>query len=444
MIKNMTKGTPVRLILGFALPMLVGNIFQQVYNIADAAIVGRFVSAEALAAVGASGSTTFFLISFLMGLTNGASIIMSQCFGCGMYDEMKKSVTGLAYILAVFSVLITILGIAITNPILHLLNTPSGIFEDAATYLRIQFTGVIGIAVYNGCAALLRSLGDSKTPLYMLIIASITNVVLDLVFIVNLNMGVAGAALATVVSQVLSAGLCIVYIAKYKKKLSIENLPTRPEKRMVIKIFRLGIPTALQSSLIALGGMSVQSLVNSFGAQTMAAYTAASKIDSMAIQPIVSVATALSVFTGQNVGIGNLERIKTGLRQTLCVMLGICVTIAVLIVIFRTGLLTLFLKGADKSIEIGATYIAIIGIAYVIAGVMQTYLNVIRGAGDVNFSMIAGIVELGTRILFAYLLAYIMKSETGIWIATPLSWGMACSITVMRYYSGKWKTKKVI
>lgn len=444
MVKNMTEGSPVKLITAFALPMLIGNIFQQVYNLADAAIVGRFVSADALAAVGASGSTTFFLISFLMGLTNGASIIISQCFGCGAYQDMKKSVTALLSIMAVFIVLITGIGLLITEPVLRLLNTPAEIFPDAAAYLRIQFAGVLGVAVYNACAALLRSLGDSRTPLYMLIIASFTNIILDLLLILQFHMGVRGAALATVISQLLSSALCVAYIIRRREQLRLSHLPLRPDKRMVIKIFRLGIPTALQSSLIALGGMSVQSLVNSFGATTMAAYTAASKIDSMAIQPVVSVGTALSVFTGQNMGRNDIQRIQTGLKQTLFVMLGICMVIAALIVIFRFPLLGLFLKGSDEALQIGARYISIIGIAYIIAGIMQSFLNVIRGAGDVNFSMIAGITELGTRIVFAYVLAWILHSSTGIWIATPIAWGTACLITVLRYLSGRWQTKRVV
>lgn len=446
MAKNMTEGKPINLIISFAFPMLIGNIFQQFYNLVDAAIVGKYVSANALAAVGATGSTTLLLLSLIMGLTNGASIIMSQCYGSGFYRELRRSVTALIYIVGIIAIIISVFGFFASGHILKLLNTPPEILHDSTTYLKIMFLGVTSLALFNGCSALLRSLGDSKTPLMILIIASIINIGLDLLFVLKFNMGVMGVGLATLISQFVSALICLTYIIKHRNALHIDNIPRFADKEMVKKVFKLGIPTAFQGSLIALGGMSVQSLINSFGAVTVAAYTASSKIDSMAIQPIVSIATALSVFTGQNMGADNTDRIKKGLKQTLLVMLCLCVTLAVTILIFRTQILSLFLDRteASESIRIGSIYLSIIGIAYISAGVMQSFLNVLRGAGDVNFSMVAGIVELITRIVFAYLLSHIMGTSTGIWIATPISWITACVITVIRYRTGKWTKKKVI
>lgn len=440
MVKNMTEGSPVRHILLFALPLFIGNIFQQIYNFADAAIVGRFVSANALASVGASGSTVFLLISLLMGLTNGASIIISQSFGRGVYADMRRAVSSLYILVTVLSLIIGFVGFVLCTPLLRLLNTPEGIISDASQYLKILFCGVPMMALYNSGSAVLRSMGNSTTPLYMLIISSIINVLLDLLFIVWLGLGVCGAAYATVTSQVICAVMCTGYIYVKRKDLYLDGMTFKKDMGMMSRIFRMGVPTALQSSLIALGGMSVQSLVNSFGEMTMAAYTAANKIDSIAIQFVVSIGMALSVFTGQNIGAGRLDRIRECLKKALVIQVVMCSVIAVVIVCLRKYLLGVFLdESASEAVAIGSRYISIIAIAYVSAGIMQSFLNVIRGAGDVNFSMIAGIVELITRIIFAYLLAGLMHSPTGIWIATPVAWITACVITVLRYKSGKWK-----
>jgi len=408
--------------------------------------VGRYVSADALASVGAAGSTVLLLISLLMGLTNGASIIISQYFGSERYDDMKKTVTALIYITIFLSAVITVIGITGADYILIMLNTPGEIIEDAGAYLKILFGGVVTMAVYNSCSAFLRSVGDSKTPLYMLIAASVFNVGLDLLFVIKFNMGVKGVGYATVIAQSISAIGSLIYLIRNKKRLYIESIPKLPEKEMIFKIIKIGVPTALQSSLIAIGSMSVQSLVNSFGSATIAAYTAANKIDSMAIQPIVSIGTAMSVFTGQNIGAKNFERITKGLKQVLICMIGLSVFLAVIIVSFRTHILTIFLDPAKdiESINIASKYLCIIAAAYVSASVMQSFINVLRGAGDVNFSMTAGIVELAVRIVFAYLLVHFMRTQTAVWIATPIAWVSACILTVIRYFSGKWKSKPVM
>lgn len=302
------------------------------------------------------------------------------------------------------------------------------------------------MGVYNSCSAFLRSVGDSRTPLYMLIAASMINVGLDLLFVIKFDMGVKGVALATLAAQSVSAGASLVYIFCQREKLYIEYIPPFPQKDMLVRIIKIGVPTALQSSLIAIGGMSVQSLINSFGENTIAAYTAANKIDSMAIQPIVSAGTAMSVFTGQNIGAGKTERIKTALRQVIVLMICMSGILALTIVCFRKVILTIFLDPDTdfESISIASEYLCIIAAAYVSAAVMQSFLNVLRGAGDVNFSMAAGIVELSVRVVFAYMLVHFMKTQTGIWIATPVAWISACILTIIRYMSGKWKTKTVV
>lgn len=440
MVKSMTEGSPIKHILLFAVPLFIGNIFQQIYNFADAAIVGRFVNANALAAVGASGSMLGLLVSLIMGLTNGASIIIAQVFGRGVYKDLRRAAGSLYLVSFILSFVIGAVGFCLSTPILRLLNTPDNILKDASMYMKILFCGVPAMAIYNAGSALLRSLGNARTPLYMLIISSIVNVALDLLFIVVFKQGVAGAAYATVASQIICAVMCSVYIYAKRKSMYLEGMTFRADKMMITKIFQMGVPTALQSALICLGGMSVQSLVNSFGEMTMAAYTASNKIDSIALQCLVSIATSLSVFTGQNIGAGKLDRIRECLKKVLVLQVCMCSALAVIIVILRKQLLGMFLdESASEAVLIGSKYISIIAVAYVSAGIMQSFLSVIRGAGDVNFSVVAGLVELAVRIVFAYLLANIMHSSTGVWIATPIAWVTACILTVLRYKSGKWK-----
>lgn len=443
-MKNMTEGRPLSLILGFAVPLLIGNIFQQFYNLADAAIVGRYVGQNALAAVGATGSTNYLLISLVTGLMTGASIIMSQLFGHNDVASLKRAVASLIHIVAAGAVVLSLAGLFLAAPLMHLLKTPDNIINDSIIYLKIVFAGIPAMLFYNGCASVLRSLGDSRTPLYALIVCCFLNIGMDVLLVVKFGLGVVGVAAATLVSQLVSGIICFCFIAKKMKFLRMSRHELLPDKHMLGKICRLGIPTALQSSLISLGNMSVQSLVNSYGAATVAAYTASGKIDSIAIQYVVSVGGAMSVFSGQNMGAARIDRIKKGLKDTLGIMLAGCLVIAAGIFVFREPLLGIFLdvNEAGEAVDIGKNYLGIVVSAYFIAGIMQSFLNLIRGAGDVNASMLAGIVELSARVAFSYIFAAQMDTN-GIWLAIPVSWGCACVFTVCRYFTGKWKGKGV-
>lgn len=444
-MKNMTTGNPVKLIVEFAIPMLIGNVFQQAYNMVDTIIVGRYLGEKALAGVGSTGTLIFFTLALIMGLCNGAGLVIAQCFGCNDTKNMKKSIVSLIWVSSILTIIVTILGVFCSRYFLKLLNVPEDVMGYSEEYLRIIYIFVVGSVIYNGASSILRSIGDSRIPLITLMIASILNIGLDLLFILKFDMGVSGAAYATVISQCLSAVLCTGYIIRRRREIGLTEMKFQPDWQSLVLIFKTGFPSAFQSSMIALGGMSVQRLVNSYGASVIAAYVAANRVDSVAIQVIVSIGAALSVFTGQNMGQGDFKRIHEGLKKTLVLMLGASVTIAVMVLIFRRDLMLIFLDAeeARDAIEVGATYLSIIGIAYVIAGIMQSYQNVIRGAGDVNTCMVAGLTELAGRIVFAYILADWMGVK-GIWIATPISWGCGCIIPVVRYYSGKWKTKKLI
>lgn len=445
MVNDMTKGSPLRLIVSFAVPMLIGNIFQQIYNFVDAAVVGRFVGANSLAAVGAAGSIISVLVAWMIGLTGGGGIIISQCFGMGDFHKLRKTVTGLIYIVAAMTAIIALFGMIFSKTVLLAIGTPESVLPDAVIYTRIMFMFMAGMACYNVMNAILRSLGDSRTPLYALIISSVLNVFLDLLFVVVFKAGVAGAGFATIIAQTISAVFCIIHMIRHKKELNLEGISFRTDKDIVATVIKAGLPGALESCMISLGTMSVQRLVNSFGASAMAAYTASTKIDTIAIAPIISVASAISVYTGQNMGAGNIGRIKKGLYQSLGLLVIACVVITSLIVIFRYQLLGLFLDASEapEAIAIGGQYLTIVCIAYIVAAFMRSYLNVLRGAGDVNVSAVSGMTELAGRVIFAYMLVRPL-GVTGIWIATPIAWSMGAAVPLIRYYSGKWMTKKLV
>ncbi len=445
MVKSMLEGKAWKLIMSFSIPLLIGGIFQQVYNLIDVMIVGRYLGEEALAGVGSTGNLTFFLLSLIMGLCNGAGIIVAQCFGAARFFDMRRAVTALIWVAGILTIVMAGIGVVGSPFFLRLLSVPENVVEYSLSYLRILYLFVAGSVLYNGCATILRSFGDSKTSLYALAVASVLNIGLDLLFIVVFQLGVAGAAFATVISQHVSGLYCLIYLFRKKEIFHLDGLNKKPDKAMILKIFRIGIPTAFQSCLISIGGMSVQRLINSFGTSVMAAYAAAAKIDNIAIQVIVSMGTALSVFTGQNIGQKRFDRIRVGMHSTLIMTAIASVTIAVIAFLFGKNLMILFLgEGSNtETVNIGAQYLSIMGVAYLICGVMQSYQNVIRGAGDVNTCMVAGMTELAGRVIFAYLLASLI-GVVGIWIATPLSWGCGCIVPVVRYYSGRWKGKAIV
>ena len=444
--KVMTVGSPTGLILGFAVPLLIGGIFQQVYNLVDVMIVGRYLGEKALAGVGSTSNLTFFLLSLVMGLCSGAGIIVAQCYGAENYNAMKRAVTAIIWVAGILSVMVAVVGFLACPFLLRLLSVPADCIQYSITYLRILYCFVLGSVLYNGCSAVLRSFGDSRTPLYALMISSVLNIVLDTVFVVVCHLGVAGVAIATVISQHASGSFCLIYLIRRRQYFHLNDMPLKPDREMVLQIFKTGVPSAFQTCLISVGGMSVQRLINSFGTSVMAAYAAAVKIDNIAIQVIVSLGTALSVFTGQNIGLRQYDRIKAGLRNTLCMTTAASLAIAGMAFVFGRNIMTLFLgrDGSVWTINIGAQYLAIMGIAYVICGIMQSYQNVIRGSGDMNTCMVAGMAELAGRIFFAYLLSSTSLKVTGVWLATPLSWGCGCVVPVIRYYTGKWKTKAFV
>ncbi|MDO5397736.1 MAG: MATE family efflux transporter [bacterium] len=443
--KVMTQGEPMRLIFGFAAPMLLGNIFQQFYNIADSTIVGRFVGAEALAAVGATSTLQMLTLCLCFGLTNGAGVIVAQCIGAKSYEQLRKTLGSLICVVSVTVAVMLTLGIIFAPAALRFLSVPDEIIDLSAVYFKIIMAGAPFMMAYNTCSAVMRSMGNSKTPLFMLMISSGVNIALDLVFVVLLHLGVAGAAAATVISQAVSAAACIIWLVRSRFDLHLDGLKIRPDRESVVNILKTGLPAALQSSMIAIGNLGIQRLINSFGTMTVAAYAAAGKVDSIAIMVVVTMGMSLSVFCGQNAGAGRTDRIRSGLYKTLSFVLAYCLVLALIMMFFGRNLLSVFLDAneAEEALNIGEQYLKIIGVAYFMAGVMRCYLNVVHGTGDVNVSMATGLAELAVRIIASYILV-IPFGLIGLWIAIPVSWGCGSIIPVVRYYSGKWKAKTLI
>lgn len=442
---SMTEGSPVKMILAFSAPLLLGNIFQQLYNLVDSTVVGRFVGANALAAVGAPGTIMALTLCLCFGLTNGAGIIIAQCFGAKNYNQLKATIGALICIISITALVLMIIGIAGAPFFLRLVSTPDEIINDAVLYMRIVMIGTPFSMAYNGASAILRNMGDSKTPLLMLMLSSFLNIVLDLIFVLAFGMAVMGVGIATVISQAVSAAACLIYMRRYKNELHLDGLKIRFNRRCAKQIFKTGVPTALQSCMISLGTLSVQRLINSFGTQAVAAYTASTKIDSVAIMVVVTMGMSLAVYSGQNMGAGKVDRIKSGLYKTLALVLTYCVIMAIVMIFFGNNLLRIFLdpSEAGEAVSIGTQYLRIIGIAYFMAGIMRCYLNVVHGTGDVNISMLTGLAELAFRIIASYILVKPL-GLTGLWIAIPISWGCGSLIPVIRYYSGKWKYKSLV
>ena len=319
-IKDMTVGNPTGLLLTFMLPMLLGNVFQQFYNMVDSMIVGQVVGADALAAVGATGSLNFLFFSLCGGMSNGTGVVISQHFGAGEHDNVRKAIANAAYIMLVVGTIMGGLGVILSRPVLVFLNTPDNILNDAVLYMRIMCAGVLAVALYNCISAILRAVGDSKTPLYFLIMSSILNIFLDLLFVKTFGMGVAGAGIATIISQFLSGVGSLMFAFWKNPFFKIEKNLRKPDIDIIWQCTRMGVPLAFQTSLIAISCVALQSVVNTFGSVVVAAFTATSRIEQLVQQPYSSLGMAMSTYTGQNIGAEKIDRVRQGYRKALMIM----------------------------------------------------------------------------------------------------------------------------
>ena len=422
MTNDMTKGNPVKLILLFSIPLLIGNIFQQFYNMVDTIIVGRFVGVDALAAVGATGSMVFLVNGFATGLTSGFAVLVSQKFGAKDENGLRKSVAS-AVILTVISVIVvTLVSLIGARPLLKLMNTPENIMVDAHTYIKIIYGGVVATVAYNLIASILRALGDSKTPLYFLIVASILNVILDLVFIINFKMGVAGAAYATIISQGVSAILCLVYTYKKFIILRLKKEDFNVKRKYYYKHLKIGIPMALQFSITAIGIMTVQGALNVFGSIVIASYTAASKALQLVMQPAITFGVTMATYCGQNLGAKEYGRIKQGVKE--CTKISIITSIiagAVLIFLGKYFVMMFISNPNDEILRYAQQVLDISAIFFIPLGLIFIYRNALQGIGDSFVPMMAGAYELIARAIVAFTLPSQLEFM-GICLADPVAW----------------------
>ena len=436
----MTSGNAWRQIFFFSLPLLVGNVFQQLYSMVDTIIVGRFVSVKALAAVGSTGAISFLVLGFAMGMTAGFSVIIAQRFGAGDEEGVRKSI-GMAIWLSVITMaVLTALAIATARPLLEFMNTPEDIIGDALVYIIIIYGGIGASIYYNLIASIVRALGDSKTPLYFLLFSSGLNIVLDLVLIIFFHMGVAGAGIATVFSQLLAAVLCTIYSVKKFDLIRLSRRHMRWNRQLAKAELGVGLPMAFQYSITAVGVMVLQGALNRFGSSVIASYTAASKVEAVVTQPFNALGMAMTTYCGQNVGAGKWDRVRRGMK--ICtVMCMVTVAVAMAVNIFAGSWCTaLFMTEPTKEIlSYAQTYLNTIAVFYPALGLLYVYRNGLQGMGDGLFPMLGGLGELLARLAVATVLPGLM-GYMGICMASPVAWCAATAVLLARYFI--WMHKK--
>lgn len=434
MTNDMTTGNPVKLILLFSIPLLIGNIFQQFYNMVDTIIVGRFIGVEALAAVGTTSSMVFLVNGFVMGLTSGFSVLISQKYGAKDEVGVKEAVASSIILSIIATILVTFISVLSAKPLLTLMNTPSNILKDASTYIIILYAGNIAIIFYNMMAAILRALGDSKTPLYFLIVSSVLNIILDLVLIINFKMGVAGAAYATVISQGVSAILCVIYTYKRYKILRLKKDDFKVKKKYYRKHLKVGIPMALQFSITSIGIMTVQSAINIFGSTVIASYAASSKVLQLVMQPATTLGVTMATYCGQNIGAKRYDRIKEGVKK--CVQISIITSVisAIILIFLGKYFVMMFVSNPDAEILSYAQQVLnISAIFFIPLGLIFVYRNALQGIGDSFIPMMAGVYELVARAIVAFTLPKVLEFM-GICLADPVAWFAAVIPLAYTYY----------
>ena len=442
-MKDLTVGKEGSLILKFALPMLLGNVFQQLYNVVDSIIVGNFIGKEALAAVGASFPIIFAFLSLIIGIASGSTIVIAQYFGAKDIEKVKRTINTLFIFLFFASIIISIVGIYFSEEIFRLLKLPEEVIPQATTYFNIFMGGVVVSFGFNGTSAILRGLGDSKTPLYFLIISTVINIGLDLLFVLVLKWGIEGVAIASVIAQAGAFITAIIYLNKTHKIIRFSFKELIFDRIIFKKSLRIGLPTGLQQFFVAAGTMALISIVNGFGTDVIAAYSVAIKIDGIASMAAMNFAAALATFVGQNIGAKKIDRVRAGFIATLKMSSIIAVIISATVLIFSNFIIDLFTNDPEV-IRIGTEYLTIVGAFYIVFTAMFTIAGVMRGAGDTLIPMFISLIALWViRIPAAWILSNRFE-EIGIWWAIPMGWFVGFSLSFIYYLTGNWKKKVII
>lgn len=440
---DLTNGSPLKKILLFTIPLLIGNLFQQMYSFSDTWIVGKTLGVNPLAAVGSTSSLQFLVLGFANGLTVGLAIITAQKFGAKDYDGVKKSFAMGIVITAVTSVFVTILAILFLPTILNIMQTPKVIYQDAYSFIFLIFAGIFAQMAYNLLANVYRAVGDSLTPLIFLIVGQVVNIVLELWFILGFHMGVAGAGLATGISQLLSAILLILWIPRHMPTLALEKSDFAWLKSRFFEHARVAYPVAIQSSIIAVGSVILQMSVNVLGRDAIAASTAASKIDQFAVLIFLSFGTTMATYTAQNYGAGQYHRIIQGTKQIIGVVVAIALLVGCLEIIFADNLAALFIENGSRTIlDMSQTYFNVVGSTYTMLAILFIIRNVLQGSGNSMVPTMAGGAELLARA-FAGLVLTGMFGYFGAMLANPLAWTASVLVMLIPFTKLVYELKKL-
>ena len=435
----MSRGRPLKLLAAFALPLLIGNLFQQAYNLADSIIVGRFLGAGALAAVGATGSISFLFFSVCNGISGGGGIVTAQYFGAGDARKVRRAIVNSAYITLSTSVAMGAIAFALTPAALRLMGTPADILPDAVTYMRMMCLSVPMIGVYNYAASMLRALGDSRTPLFFLIVACLINVGLDLLCVRVLGMGVFGAALATMLAQLLAGAGCLLFAVRTNPYFALSRSQLGVDWEIIRHAVRLGLPLALQWSMIAVSTTALQTVVNGFGTAAVAAFTATSRVEQLTQQPFGSLSMALSTYAGQNFGAGRNDRVRAGLRDSMLAMAVFSLAMLGLMQLLGGEIIRVFVSDPEV-IALGGRAVRITSCFYVFLGTIYMIRGILNGVGDALFSFINGLIEMLCRIFLPMLLMAV--SGLGVWTiwwTAGLTWAISALFCALRYL--RWRRK---
>lgn len=431
---DMTHGGIFRHLLNFAIPLLLGNIFQQLYNMVDTWVVGNFASNEAFSAVGSVGPIINVLIGLFMGLASGAGTVISQFYGAKQFDRVQDTVHTSIVMTLILGVLFTGIGIGMTPMMLRMMNMPENVMPEAVTYLSIYFAGIIGLMLYNLGSAILRAVGDSKRPFYFLVVSAILNTILDLVFVLAFDMGVAGVALATIIAQGVSAILVLVVMVRTPECIHLSFRKLRMHWGVLKKIFRVGIPAALQMAVTSFSNVFVQSYINYFGDNFMSGWTAYAKIDQLMFLPMQSLALASTTFVGQNLGANQPERARKSVRIALAMAVGATVILMIPLMLFAPQLVAFF-NSKPEVVEFGAQLIIWLSPFYVLGCINQIYGGALRGAGNSKASMIITLASFVVfRQIYLYVMANFISNEViPIAMSYPAGW-LVCSAAMMIYF----------
>lgn len=442
----MTAGPEWKHILLFSLPIMAGNLLQQLYNTVDGIVVGNFVSQNALAATGTAGTLAMVFLAFAMGFGNGSGIMIAQLFGARRYEDLRSAVSTALILLVSMGLAFSLLGCVFARFLLsRLMNVAAGeVLELAVSYFSVYAVGLVLQFLYNAVAAILRALGDSRATLYFLLVSSVLNLILDLLFVIGFGWGVTGAAAATVIAQLGSAVVSVVYMFKKYPLFRFKRGEFVFHRDKCLLCLRLGIPTTVQQSIVSFGHVFIQRLVNSFGEAAMAAFMVGGRMESYLFVPVMGLNTALSTFTAQNVGAREYDRVRRGCRRTLLMSFSVAVVLEIVSYLFAVPIARLFAVSGE-ALTLAVAYVRFMSLAFWLFALYMVFAGLLQGSGDVMITTLCSLVGLSIRVILAYFCAYVLGFGCeSVWIVMPVGWLVIFFISFGRYLSGRWKTKGIV